>query len=56
MILNIHKGSGGGKTKITQIVQSAPIYGPIAGCCGRLVALFEKTRELLHLREIQISQ
>jgi len=35
VILNIHKGSGGGKTKITQIVQSAPIYGPIAGCCGR---------------------
>jgi len=35
LILHIQKGGNGGKQKITQIVQSAPIYGPIAGCCGR---------------------
>lgn len=35
LIVHIQKGGNGGKQKITQIVQSAPIYGAIAGCCGR---------------------
>lgn len=33
--ITVQKGGGGGKTKITQVVQSSPIYGAISGCCGR---------------------
>mgnify|MGYP000399096346 CR=1 FL=1 len=36
LVLHIQKGGGGnGGGKITQVVQSAPIYGAISGCCGR---------------------
>ena len=34
LIINVQKGGNGQKKPVT-VVQSAPIYGAITGCCGR---------------------